>query len=101
MGANMKSARDAVIPGGVALFVAGILEHAGLDPYYASAVGVVAAWAVARAYRIVRRRWPWLAAADPGAEQLMNIPVGIPGPPLTATPTAGQGGGTQRPPTQP
>ena len=70
MNSTLKSARDGGIAGGVAVAVTGLLIRYGFDAALASLIGPVAGFLAMRAYRALRARYPWLAAFDPGADQL-------------------------------
>lgn len=72
MSTTGKSIRDGVLPTGIGSFVGGIVLHYTGDAYLAGLAAVVTGAVVAAAYRVIRARWPWLAALDPGAQQLAN-----------------------------
>lgn len=67
MNATGKSARDGAIPGGVAAVLATVLQQHGVSAYEAVLIAGAAAFVVARAYRLLRARWPLLAAFDPAS----------------------------------
>lgn len=84
MNENSKAARDAGFAG-VALTVAALVgERAGLSPVEVGALATGLAFVAARAYRLLRARWPWLGDFDPGA----NAATGQPAPPPPLAPSA-------------
>ena len=60
-----KSARDAVITGGTTLAVYNALIELGWGPAVSVVVAGLASFMVATLYRLIRKRWPWLAETDP------------------------------------
>lgn len=65
---NLKSTRDSILSGGVALTAASLLSGAGLSDLQAVVGALVGTFLVARGYRALRKRWTWLNDFDPAAE---------------------------------
>lgn len=86
MGATGKSIRDGGIAGGIAVLVSTVLvEQFDVPSGVAIALGPMAGAVAARAYRMLRARWPWLLNLDPpgGSEGTSSPP---PAPPVEVRP---------------
>ena len=62
-----KSLRDGGITGGATSLALSLLIYAGIDSVLAGIIAPLAGVGAALVYRVVRRNWPWLLEADPGA----------------------------------
>lgn len=65
MGTAGKSARDGGLVGGATAIAVALLTYYGVDAALATVIAPAAGFVASIAYRIVRRRWPWLLEADP------------------------------------
>ena len=61
MGSNGRSLRDAVITGGVSGLVATFLGQHGVPAVEAVPIGMFVSGVVARGYRMLRAKYPWLS----------------------------------------
>lgn len=68
MGSNAKSVRDMLLTGGPGSVISTLLASEYHVPAMTAVViGMAFSFAAPRAYRLLRARWPWLAAFDPSA----------------------------------
>lgn len=65
---NLKATRDSLLSGGTAIAIAQVLTDHGIDVGTAILVALAGTFIVARGYRVLRKRWPWLSEFDPAAE---------------------------------